>query len=108
MDATGGALDIGQAPLHHDQEAPDIAPPAKLSLETLAACANASGEVGRGLALDHHAFGNPGEGDVTRFECADLDAPPLREMRGPRMRIGFASVEKESYGLTGVATRSAR
>ena len=93
MDATGGVLDIGQTPLHHDQESPDIATPTQFPLKTLSARANASGEVGRGLALDHHALGNPGKGDVTRFECAMFDAPTLWEMRGPRMRIGFASVE---------------
>jgi hypothetical protein len=93
MDATGSALDIGQASLHYDQESPDIAPPAKLPLETLAACANASGEVGRCLALDHHALGESGEGDVPGFECAVFDAPPLQEVLGPRMRIRFASVE---------------
>ena len=36
--------------------------------------------------------------DVSRFECADLDPLALREMSGPRMRIGFACVEKESHG----------
>jgi hypothetical protein len=31
-----------------------------------------------------------------------FDAPPLREMRGPRMRIRFACVEKESHSGRGV------
>jgi hypothetical protein len=93
MDATGGALDIGQGSFHHDQESPDITTSAQFPLETLAACANASSEVRSRLALDHHAFGDPSEGDVTSLKCAVFDTPPLGKMFCPRMRIGFACVE---------------
>jgi hypothetical protein len=90
-------LDICQGSFHHDQESPDIATSTQFPLETLAAGTNASGEVGRCLALDHHAFGNPGEGNVTSLQRAMLDAPSLWEVCDPRVRIRFSGVEKESH-----------